>query len=78
LIISRLVSISIIAAITLTAVFISISASPLAFASKGQDNVKVVTHYLEQVKEYCEHASGVYKQTNDRHYSCSFIDFVGR
>jgi len=60
----------------LAAVFIFISASPLAFASKGQDNEKVVTHYLEQVKEYCEHASGVYQQTHDRHYSCSFIDFV--
>ena len=39
----------------LTAVFISISTTPLAFASNGQDNEKVGTHYLEQVKEYCEH-----------------------
>jgi len=62
----------------LTGVFISISASPLAFASKGEDNGKVVTPYLEQVKEYCEHVSGVYKQTRDRHYSCSFIDFTGK
>jgi len=60
----------------LSGVFISISASPLAFASKGEDNGKVVTHYLEQVKEYCEHVSGVYQQTHNRHYSCSFIDFV--
>ncbi len=60
----------------LTAVFISISASPLAFASKGQDNKKVVTHYLEQVKEYSKNAIGIYKQTHDCHYLSSFIDFV--
>ena len=74
--ISLLVSIPLIATIMLIAIFISISASPLAFGSKGQDNEKVVTHYLEQVKQYCEHASGVYKQTQDQHYSCSFIDVV--
>lgn len=74
--ISRLVTILIIAAIILAAVFISISVSPSAFASKGHDNEKAVTHYLEQVKEYCEHANGVYKQTHYHHYSCSFIDFV--
>jgi hypothetical protein len=74
--ISLLVSIPLIAAIMLISIFISHSASPLAFASKGQDKEKVVTHYLEQIKVYCEHASGVYKQTHDRHYSCSFIDFV--
>ena len=74
--ISLLVSIPLIATIMLIAIFISISASPLAFGSKGQDNEKVVTHYLEQVKQYCEHASGVYKQTQDHRYSCSFIDVV--
>ncbi len=57
----------------LTAVFISISASPLAFASKRQNNEKVGTYYLEQVKEYCEHASGVYMQTHDRHYCAHLL-----
>ena len=75
---SQLGSILSIATIMLIASFISNSASPMAFASKGQDKEKVVTHYSEQIKEYCEHASGVYKQTHHRHYSCSFIDFVGK
>ena len=60
----------------LTTVLTSISASPLAFTSKGRDNEKLGTPYLEQVKEYCDHVSGIYQHTHDRHYSCSFIDFV--
>jgi nucleotide-binding universal stress UspA family protein len=49
----------------------------IVIGSKGLDN-KIVTHYLEQVNEYCEHAIGVYQQTHNRHYSGSFIDFVGK
>jgi hypothetical protein len=28
------------------------------------------------IKQYCEHAGGTYKDINQNHYACTFIDHV--
>jgi len=48
---------------------------PLAFSIKEDKNESVDIHYLQNIKERCNHTGATYKENYDgRNYACIFTD----
>jgi len=64
-----------IVAIVIAGVFVSVFMFPLAFSIKEDKNESVDIHYLQNIKERCNHTGATYKENYDgRNYACIFTD----